>query len=175
MITGGLTSVVKKAEVNTKEGNLICKVYQTLPRDSVYTGSVGISLSTSGYICVYDPNYGQNDASAFKTAMSGVYLVYELATPTTETAEPYQNPQIVDDFGTEEYVTTGIVPVGHVTKYQPNLRAKLEMAPDSPDGDGDYIVRQANGENSYVSLASTATIQDILARLTALEGNTNES
>lgn len=112
------------------------------------------------------------NAGNASTMLSGKYLVYELATPTTETAEPYQNPQIVDDFGTEEYVTTSIVPVGHVTKYQPNLRAKLEMSPDSPDGDGDYIVRQANGENSYVSLASTTTIQDILARLTALEGNT---
>lgn len=101
-----------------------------------------------------------------------IIVIYELNTPTTETADPYQNPQIVDDFGTEEYVTTSIVPVGHVTKYQPNLRAKLEMSPDSPDGDGDYIVRQANGENSYITLASTATIQDILARLTALEGNT---
>ena len=43
-------------------------------------------------------------------------------------------------------------PVGHETTYQANLRAKLEMAPDSPDGDGDYIVRQTNGLNEYVTL-----------------------
>lgn len=79
-------------------------------------------------------------------------LVYEPETPTTETADPYQSPQIVDDFGTEEYVTDSIVPVGHETRYTNNLRAKLEMAPDSPDGDGDYIVRQTNGENAYVPL-----------------------
>ena len=80
------------------------------------------------------------------------YLVYELATPTTEEAEPFISPQIVDDFGTEEYVTDSIVPVGHVTKYMPNLKAKLEMAPDSPSDNGDYIVRHTNGRNEYVPL-----------------------
>jgi hypothetical protein len=90
-------------------------------------------------------------------------VVAELATPTTETADPYQTPQIVDDFGTEEYVDAGVtaatptrdvaIPVGHETTYQANLRAKLEMAPDSPsDGDGDYIVRQTNGTNEYAKL-----------------------
>ena len=53
----------------------------------------------------------------FRTAMQGVYLVYELATPTTETAEPYTNPQIVSKYGTLEYVTNSIVPVGHKTTY----------------------------------------------------------
>lgn len=80
------------------------------------------------------------------------YLVYELATPTTEEAEPFQNPQIVNDFGTEEYETDSIVPVGHDTFYQANLKAKLEMAPDSPNGNGDYVVRQTNGTNEYVPL-----------------------
>ena len=44
------------------------------------------------------------------------------------------------------------------------------MAPNSPDGDGDYIVRQTNGTNEYVSIANNATIQNILSRLEALEG-----
>ena len=87
-----------------------------------------------------------------QTALSGIPLVYELATPTTETAESYNRTQICDDFGTEEFISDSIVPVGHETKYANNLRAKLEMAPNSPDGDGDYIVRQTNGENTYVLL-----------------------
>ena len=104
---------------------------------------------------VYIRDSVYEDAAAFKTAMSGVYLVYELATPTTEEADPFINPQIVDDFGTEEYVDerTVPIPVGHETFYAANLKAKLEMAPDSPgDGNGDYIVRQTNGENEYVKL-----------------------
>ena len=71
--------------------------------------------SHGGYVYIKDSAY--TNAAAFKTAMSGVYLVYELATPTTEQATPYANPQLVDSYGTEEYVTTGIVPVGHETTY----------------------------------------------------------
>ena len=102
-----------------------------------------------------------DDINAWITA-SPQKLVFELETITTEEADPYQNPQIVDDFGTEEYVDAGVtaatptrdvaIPVGHETTYQANLRAKLEMAPNSPDGDGDYIVRQTNGQNEYVEL-----------------------
>ena len=69
------------------------------------------------------------DAATFKAAMSGVYLVYELATPTTESADPYVSPQICDPNGTEEFVSTGIVPVGHTTKYPDNLRMKLDNLP----------------------------------------------
>ena len=94
----------------------------------------------------------------FKAAMSGIYLVYELEEPTTETADPFQNPQIVDDFGTEQYIDAGNrdveIPVGHDTFYRQNLRAKLEMAPNSPDSNGDYLVRHNNGQNSYVAYAS---------------------
>ena len=68
-------------------------------------------------------------ATAFKTAMNGVYLVYEKATPTTETADPYVSPQICHYDGTEEFVSTGIVPIGHNTKYPDNMRAKLDGLP----------------------------------------------
>ena len=91
-------------------------------------------------------------------AISGASIVYELEESTTETAAPYQNPQIVDDFGTEQYVDAGNrdveIPVGHDTFYRQNLRAKLEMAPGSPDSNGDYLVRHNNGQNSYVAYAS---------------------
>ena len=70
-----------------------------------------------------------SNAASFKTAMSGVYLVYELATPTTETADPYQSLQVCDPNGTEEFVSTGIVPVGHEIRYLENLRAKIEGLP----------------------------------------------
>ena len=134
--------------------------------------SEGYSLNASGVLYIRVQSSTASTVDAFKTWLTthNIEAIYELATPTTESAEPYTNPQIVDDFGTEEYVTDSIVPVGHVTQYMNNLRAKLEMAPESPSEDGDYIVRQASGENSYVALASTTTIQGIIARLEALEG-----
>lgn len=88
----------------------------------------------------------------FKAAMSGVMLVYELATPTTETANPYQHIQIVDDFGTEEFVSTGIVPVGHNTRYPANLRDKLQHLPDLADNDGTYLIRQTGKQMSLIRM-----------------------
>jgi len=108
------------------------------------TDNVGIPSE----IYIHDDAY--TDAATFKTAMSGVMLVYELATPTTETADPYQPVQIVDDWGTEEFVTTGIVPVGHSTRYPANLRDKLQHLPVLASADGYYMINQVGGEMSLV-------------------------
>ena len=156
-------------------GNIVCSQYPTGKYIDLYDNRANKTIATrSGAtqgVAVYDTAY--TDGATFKASVSGVYLVYELATPTTESADPYTSPQIVSDFGTEEYVIDDdvfAIPVGHNTDYPINLKAKVEMAPNSPDGDGDYIVRQTNGTNEYVSIANNATIQNILARLEALEG-----
>ena len=77
----------------------------------------------------YASYYVNNNMADFKTAMSGVYLVYEKATPTTEEADPYQHLQQCDPNGTEEYVSTGIVPIGHNSFYPENLKSKIEGLP----------------------------------------------
>ena len=155
---------------NSVKPNIVCDSYlAAISRDIGTTGHTKgeIALATNR-IYVSNDTYSGNVAG-FKSAIQGVYLVYELATPTTETADPFQTPQIVNDFGTEEYVDAPstastptrdvAIPVGHETYYQNNLRAKLEMAPDSPgDGDGDYIVRQTNGINEYVPLVIPAEL-----------------
>lgn len=92
-------------------------------------------------------------AAQIKTALSGVYMLYTLKNEyiTTEEADPYTEIQNVSNWGTEEFVTTSLVPVGHETAYQPDLRAKIEVAPESPDTDGLYLVKRKNGQNSYVA------------------------
>ena len=161
--TDGAINYVYRADVG-----MICPTYQYIGTVVAATSmnnfdkAIGSYYSPNGTAhVVYIKDSSYTNAASFKAAMSGVMLVYELATPTTEQAQSFTNPQIVDDFGTEEYVTDSIVPVGHVTKYANNLRAKLEMAPNSPDGDGDYIVRQTSGLNEYVSLSSSEVIQNI--------------
>lgn len=72
------------------------------------------SGSTQKNIYVIDSAY--STAEEFKTAMSGVYLLYTLETPTTEQAEPYTALQICDPNGTEEWVGANM-PVGHETTY----------------------------------------------------------
>ena len=85
---------------------------------------------------------------SLESAGSGLFIAYELETSTTETADPYQNPQIVDKNGTEEYVTTGIVPVGHDTEYY--LDADSVLTPPSTAGTYSLKVTVASdGSKSY--------------------------
>ena len=93
--------------------NAICSKYQT--GRNTDTPNIIMPRYSDGALIVTDTSY--TDATAFKEAMNGVMFVYELATPTTETATPYTNPQIVSKYGTLEYVTNSIVPVGHKTTY----------------------------------------------------------
>lgn len=95
--------------------------------------------STDRAMYVKDSAY--TNAATFKAAMSGVYLVYELETPTTETAEPYTGLQVVSDWGTEEYVTDSIVPVGHKTFYPKDIVRATEGIPYAPTADGDYTLK----------------------------------
>ena len=113
--------------------NLVCPKYTSGSIASVRDGSmVGISANVSGYVYVRDTAY--TDASTFKTAMSGVYLIYELATPTSATLTPFQSPQICDDFGTEEYVTDCLIPVGHETRYAKQINTVYNGTYDITSG-----------------------------------------
>ena len=149
--TGSISDAI---DANASVDNIFCDKITYAPVQNMTTDK-GICLIWRG---VRVRNETMDTIDNWKTYLSThpITVMYRLATPTTESADPYTNPQVVNDFGTEEYVIETlndvVIPVGHDTMYNPNLRAKLEMAPNSPDGDGDYIVRQTNGENSYVQL-----------------------
>lgn len=155
--SNGIQSVVKLPP-STGEGWKIIRCTKYCGALSS-TGDNYICINSGGYIRVKDTANASLTGAEFKTLMSGVYLVYELATPTTETADTYTNPQIVDDWGTEEYVDYAYsqgtrdvqIPVGHSTWYMNNLRAKLEMSPNSPNADGLYLFKHENGINTYVA------------------------
>lgn len=117
------------------------------------SGATGITLRYGlGQINVFDTAFTSDAEWRALLASHPLMVLYELNDFVTEQSIPYAKNQIVNDFGTEEYVTDSIVPVGHNTKYQSNLKAKLEMSPDSPSDNGDYIVRHTNGQNEYVPL-----------------------
>lgn len=146
----------------TRPCGLMCTKYaqdhsvqmENIADKSIWNERYGFSPTN---LVVKDTAY--TDAVTFKTAMSGVYLVFELATPTTEEAEPYNEVQIVDDFGTEEYVTTSLVPVGHYTKYPANLRSAIErvmeQVPEAPSANGTYVLKVTK-TSSGVTYAWTA-------------------
>ena len=124
--------------------------------------AVGI-YSHSTYIYVKDTAY--TDAALFKASLAGVKLVYEKATPTTETADPFVSPQICDPDGTEEYVYAdggSGLPVGHNSKYPKNLRSEIERVSVevpalSATTDGTYTLKAtiASGVKSYAWVMDT--------------------
>lgn len=132
--------------------NAFVSGYKVSSRDFILSTNDAFSIHYSqgaNYINIHDDNaYANMTAEQFKTYLSHSYLVCELQTPTEETAEPFEEVQIVDDFGTEEYISGNIVPVGHNTKYPANLRDKLQHLPNMADSDGAYLIRQTNKQMS---------------------------
>lgn len=61
--------------------------YRDMPDKSLTTNSSGWTTSGVEFMLVRDSSY--TDAAAFKTAMSGVYLNYELATPVEHDISSY--------------------------------------------------------------------------------------
>lgn len=100
----------------------ICPLYQPIAfgnivdtsKDMVMAMSSGLNLTVRNL--AYHPDQ-DGAAATFKTAMSGVMLTYELATPTTATGTAYDSPQTVYAGGTEEYTEANNVPVGNQTRY----------------------------------------------------------
>lgn len=67
------------------------------------------SLSGSNW-SVYDSRF--TDLDAAQSLLSGLAIINELATPVTESADPFTAVQTVEDGGTEEFTTSNGVPVG---------------------------------------------------------------
>ena len=74
-----------KKPTTSEISNILCANYKTVSSDVFYNQTIiddACTLSTGGYLSIRDTTY--NDATAFTTAMSGVYLFYELTTPTEQ-------------------------------------------------------------------------------------------
>jgi len=153
---------IKLFPTNNTYPNWICESKYAVVK--VKNSNSGLGSYATGAITgrtdarrIYVKDTAYTDATTFKTSVNGIHLLYEVATSTTESADAFTSPQIIDDFGTEEFVVTeqsGVaMPVGHISRYTNNLRAKLEMAPESPNGgNGKYVVQQTSGINTYVPL-----------------------
>lgn len=90
-----------------------------------------------------------SDGATFKTAMSGHYLVYKLATPTTQTLTAWNNPITACEGGTEEFTDTRAIklPTGHDTQYYTETEGdKLSALPEVTGEQGDFIINNADGK-----------------------------
>ncbi len=154
--------------LNTIYYNLICSKIFTVSDKPVTDNSQDKAIVGYGWSDGHMKVFVRYDACSSKaeliSALSGVYLVFGYATPTNESALPYQNPQIVDDLGTEEYIDSRTVPipVGHETTYLRNLKEKLKNAPAIPVANGDYVLRKTNGGAEYVEFDADYAIQPVI-------------
>lgn len=150
---------IKATSSNAGVANLFCGSLQVASQNDVFNSRVdkSIAIGSGGALRVIDTSY--TDADTFKAAMSGVMLVYELATPTTETADPYNEVQVCSPYGTEEFVDAGVaagtrdvsIPVGNVTAYMKNIVGAIEGIPLPPSANGTYTLKVtvASGVPTY--------------------------
>ena len=145
--------------------NLIC-TYSI----SASSGSLTTSTTNSGRnIYIHYPE-GITSLADFKTWLNThiVDLIYYVATPTTETAEPFQSPMVVDSLGTEEFVDYAVeqgdrdvaIPVGHETTYEYGVYGKIGEVYDSPTFYGTPTAPTAESGTNTNQIATTAFVQD---------------
>ena len=101
------------------------------------------------------PNDTITTLAAWKTylASNPITVVYELATPTTEQGDPFPSPQVCYPDGTEEYITSNGVPVGHSTEYPYDLKGLVEGLidiPDVPSTNGTYVLKATRSASGVV-------------------------
>ena len=146
--SGRHNATLSNAKIGSNQyvANAVCSKYTVLSANDIPNTdkSFCIGVNDNPTLQINDSTYNGGDATAFKTAMNGVYLVYELATPTSESANAYENPQLVGS--TEEFIDTRDVPipVGGERKYHTDLKAKLEelaKIPDVPSANGTYTIK----------------------------------
>lgn len=80
---------IKIVSSSSIKGNIVCSKYTTVSADDVYihaADKTAAVLNSAEQVWVYDTVY--TDAAAFKAAMSGVMLYYELATPVETPITP---------------------------------------------------------------------------------------
>ena len=82
-----IITLVKRTSSSSVIANALCAIYPTDRATEIYTTrATGIAIDNTGVIYAFDKDFSYPDSdSAFKTAMRGVELIYELATPITET------------------------------------------------------------------------------------------
>lgn len=80
--SGSISSVIKPPTDGNSVGNYVCQKYVNVALDKSFVdGDFGVN--SSGYL--YFRNSAYTTAAAFKTAMNGVILYYQLKTPVTTT------------------------------------------------------------------------------------------
>ena len=154
--------------------NSMTPQFRAVSSDAGWAGRGGseniFCVDPTGYVRFYSTQY--SSAAAFKTAMSGVYLYYELATPTTEQGTAFAENIPCDDFGSMYWTQTKGIPQGNEIFYPVDYKASIDTLynrvggdmskivtedeyPEAPSSDGTYVLKAtvSGGTKTYAWVA----------------------
>lgn len=140
-----ITSLVKRPVSTSTEANIVSSIYTNTTFDKLYMQdkkNMTMAISTSGALSVINTTY--SGATAFKTAMSGVILYYELDTPT-ETATSLNLTYDIEWNGTEQ-----LLPVNTSDPTTSPILAGIEY-PDGERTDQEFTFREIQRESDILN------------------------
>ena len=82
-LSDGIASTVKVPASLDDKADIICSNYDAVNGYAPVQNIQGIAIHTNGNVMIYDETKATLTTDAFKSAMNGVQLAYELATPQT--------------------------------------------------------------------------------------------
>ena len=124
-----ITDIERISSPNVR-ASLLCSNYPTKTANQTYQGTTGVSLrQNSADIYIYDPQTESMTTAEFKSAMSGVQLCYELATPIVYDLTPTEVKTLLG--ANNIFADTGDCSV----EYRADTKLYIERltAPDSAD------------------------------------------
>ena len=140
---------------NNNDGfNAFSDILPAAQAGALFDGSATTGIGAkSGNIYISASDY------ANLSNLIGMNIYIRKATPTTETADPYNEVQVCSPYGTEEFVDAGVtagtrdvaIPCGHSTEYMKNIVGAIEGIPLPPTTNGNFKLRctVASGVPTY--------------------------
>lgn len=135
-----------------KQYNMACSKYMSGTGNEAYGRNIDkvIGIYITGDDALYLTDKAYTDVDSFKSAMSGVMLYYELATPTTtNVGSKFTANTYINDYGTQEFISDQDiqVPQGLSMKYNLGLRDFLQRLYLRTDGNAPSIAIGPNIPN----------------------------
>ena len=171
-VSGSLNDMKPNSNYNTLPSNFLTSKYTSKTYNYVYYGLEDKIISPyedQTRVAIIDNDY--TDAAAFKTAMSGVYLFYELATSTTEQGTTFSENVAIDDFGSMDFGGTNGVPQGARIFYAVDYKAFVDSLYNYTDGTPSNLAKKTDISSFFANITGydatkTQTLKNVNGTLT---------
>lgn len=165
--TSELQGLIKPPHTGSEKPNYWCSSYKITSFDD-FANSGDCAFGTTGNAFIMDSRF--TDATAFKTAVSGQMLCYELSTPTTYTLTPQQINTLAGV--NNVWVDSGDCSIEYVR----DIGLALDnLLPDSPTTDGTYtlVCTVSDGKATIAWQSSGASLSSPLSMSSPASLNIN--